>query len=133
MPFTTNGRRSRHTRSVKRRGGTNARNPPTVHAPTGGVQSTTHIPSTCSPPMDMSSYKNPCVAGTLPLDSAFLSTPMVGGSVVRHSQRKQRQQTRVKHRVRRRGSVVDMHTLRRRRGMRYSTILKRCLRNKRTK
>lgn len=76
---TRTSRTSRTSRNTKRRGGATARHPPTIHPPSCGAHPLQHSAPTCSPPIDVSSYKNPCVAGALPLDNAFLSTPMKGG------------------------------------------------------
>lgn len=95
--------RSRRHRNLKRRGGqqqqpplTETLLPPTTSASSCAAPAHATVASTCSPPVDVSMYKNPCVNGALPLDNAFLSNPtkMRGGR--RH--RKRSLSAKIKHR-----------------------------------
>ena len=82
------GNPRRHIRTRKHRGGSTARHsPPSLHAPACGAQLPLEIAPTCSPPVDVSPYKNPCALGSLPLDTTFSGTPMRGGRAVNRSQK----------------------------------------------
>jgi hypothetical protein len=85
-----NPRRSSHRpillkRRTNRRGGS-----ATAHVPTCGV-ATPSVVTQCMAPVDLSSYKNLCVSGVLPLDEAFLNAGVaVGGDRRRRCERRVR-------------------------------------------
>ena len=90
----TNPRKSRRTilskHRTKRSGGSAVAPPPTVQAPSCGIATPAVVPQ-CMTPVDVSSYKNPCASGVLPLDGAFLNGGVaVGGRRVRKTVNKKR-------------------------------------------